>query len=70
MSASLLADHFAQVGLKLQGPVPITYLHRPLHVYFSSLKILGTVETWLEAEASAHKRKPLVAPPRPPKLLV
>ena len=25
--ASLLAAHFATVGLKLQGPVPIAFLH-------------------------------------------
>ena len=69
MSVSLLADHFVQVGLKLQGPVPITYLHQALHVY-SSLNILGTLETWLEAEPSAYKPKPLVAPHQPRKLLV
>ena len=70
VSASLLAAHFAQVGLKLQGPVPIAYLHRPLHLYFSSLNILETVEIWLEAQPAARKRKPLVAPPRPRKFQV
>ena len=49
VSASLLAAHFAKVGLKLQGPVPAAFLHRPLHVYFSSLNILDTVEMWLDA---------------------
>ena len=68
VSASLLAAHFAKVGLKLQGPVPIAFLHRPLHVYFSSLNILETVELWLDAQPAARKRKPLVAPPRPRKL--
>ena len=47
-----------RIGLKLQGPVPITYLHQPLHVYFSLLNILGTVEMWLEAKPSACKCKP------------
>ena len=44
VSTSLLANHFAQVGLKLQGPVPITYLYQPLHMYFYWLNMLGTVE--------------------------
>ena len=70
VSASLLAAHFATVGLKLQGPVPLAFLHRPLHVYFSSLNILETVEMWLDAQPAARKRKPLVAPPRPRKLQV
>ena len=64
-SASLLAAHFAKVGLKLQGPVPIAFLHWPLHVYFSSLNILETVEMWLDAQPAVQKRKPLVALPRP-----
>ena len=49
VSTSLLAVQFATVGLKLQGPVPITFLHRPLHMYFSSLNILENVELWLDA---------------------
>ena len=49
VSTSLLAAHFATVGLKLQGPVPIAFLHQPLHMYFSSLHILENVELWLEA---------------------
>ena len=49
VSTSLLAAHFATVGLKLQGPVPTAFLHRPLHMYFSSLNILENVELWLEA---------------------
>ena len=49
VSTSLLAAHFAMVGLKLQGPVPIAFLHRPLHMYFSSLNILENVEMWLDA---------------------
>ena len=53
VSASLLATHFAKVGLKLQGPVPIAFLHRPLHVYLSSLNILETVELWLDAPGCA-----------------
>ena len=65
VSASLLAAHFAKVGLKLQGPVPIAFLHRPLHVYLSLLNILETVELWLDAQPAARKRKPLVAPPAP-----
>ena len=63
MSASLLADCFVQVGLKLQGPVPIIYLHCPLHVYFSSLNILGAVERWLDAQPFACKCKALVTTP-------
>ena len=65
MSALLLADHFVQLGLGLQGPVPITYLYQPLHIYFSLLNIPGTVETWLDAQKSECKCKPLVAPPQP-----
>ena len=40
----LLAAHFTKVRLKLQGPVPIAFLHWPLHVYFSSLNILDTMK--------------------------
>ena len=68
VSASLLAAHFAKVGLKLQGPVPIAFLHRPLHMYLSSLNILETVELWLDAQPAAQKCKPLVTPPCPRKL--
>ena len=60
--------NFATVGLKLQGPVPIAFVHRPLHMYFSSLNILETVEMWLDAQPAGRKRKPLVVPPRPRKL--
>ena len=70
VSASLLATHFAKVGLKLQGPVPIAFLHRPLHMYLSSLNLLESVEIWLDAQPAARKRKPLVPPPRPRKLQV
>ena len=49
VSASLLATHFMKVGLKLQGLVPIAFLHWPLHMYFRSLNILETVEMWLDA---------------------
>ena len=68
VSASLLAAHFAKVGLKLQGPVPIAFLHQPLHVYLSFLNILETVEIWLDAQSAAQKCKPLVAHPHPCKL--
>ena len=68
VSASLLAAHFATVGLKLQGPVPIAFLHWPLHVYFSFLNILEAVEMWLDAQPAARKCKPLVAHPHPHKL--
>ena len=68
VSASLLAAHFAMVGLKLQGPVPIAFVHWPLHMYFSLLNILETVGMWLDAQPAGRKRKPLVVPPRPRKL--
>ena len=68
VSASLLAAHFTTVGLKLQGPVPIAFLHQPLYMYFNLLNILETVEIWLEAQPAARKCKPLVVPPRPHKL--
>ena len=58
VSASLLAANFATVGLKLQGPVPIAFLHWPLHVYFSLLNILETVEMWLDAQPDAYKHTP------------
>ena len=70
LSASLLANHFGQVGLKLQGLVSITYLHWPLHIYISLLNILGTVEMWLDAQPATCKCKPLVVPHHPCKLLV
>ena len=70
VSASLLAAHFAKVGLKLQGPVPIAFLHWPLHLYLSSLNILESVEIWLDAQPAACKCKPLVPPPHPRKLQV
>ena len=69
MSASLLLAQFTQVGLKLQGLVPIAYLYWPLHMY-CSLNILETVERWLDAQQAAQKCKPLVAPPCPHKLQV
>ena len=68
VSASLLAAHFTKIGLKLQGPVPIAFVHQPLHVYFSSLNILEMVEMWLDAKPAVHKCKPLVAPAHPRKL--
>ena len=37
VSASLLAGHFSQAGLALQGPVPAAFLHRPLAIYFQEL---------------------------------
>ena len=49
MFTSLLTAHFTQVGLKLQGLVPIAYLHHPLHMY-CSLNILEIVEIWLDAQ--------------------
>ena len=64
----MLAAHFTQVGLKLQGPMPIAYLNWTLHVYFCSLNILETVEMWLDGQQVVHKLKPPVAPPCPGKL--
>ena len=68
VSAFLLAAHFAKMGLKLQGSVPPAFLHLPLHMSFSLLNILETVEMWLDAQLAVHKCKPLVAPPHPSKL--
>ena len=68
VSASLLTAHFTTVGLKQQGPVPIDFIHQPMHMYFSLLNILETVEIWLDAQLAVHKCKPLVAPPCPRKL--
>ena len=50
--------------------MPITCQHQPLHMYFSSLNILGTVEMCLDAQTAVCKCKPLVAPYKPRKLLV
>ena len=66
----MLATHFTQVGLKLPGPVPIAYLHWPLHLYFSLLNILETVEMWLDAKLAAQKSKPVVVPSHPYKFQV
>ena len=44
VSASFLDDHFTQVGLKLQGLVPIIYLHWPLLVNIHLQNILGNIE--------------------------
>ena len=55
VSASLLAAYFAQVELTLQVLVPMAFLHQPLHMYFSSLNILETVEMWLDAQPTMRK---------------
>ena len=69
VSALLLANHFGQVGLKMQGTVPTNYLHQPLHVYFLLLSIFWAVKKWLASQLAVHRYKPLVVPPNPPKLL-
>ena len=63
-----VSSPLCQGGAQTAGPGAYFLLAPPLHVYFSSLNILETVELWLDAQPAVRKCKPLVAPPNPRKL--